>query len=63
LVIVKSNSKYQKQGTEEVVVSPTEKGVVLMRYIVSNRSDQEEINRVTAEQNKSFAQVIETKNY
>jgi uncharacterized membrane protein len=63
LIIVKSGSKYQKKEGEEVVVSPTEKGIVLLRYIVSDRSNQEEINFVTAEQNKSFAQVLETKNY
>jgi uncharacterized membrane protein len=63
LVIVQPNSKYQKQGNEEVVVSPTEKGVALMRYIISNRNDQEEINFITAEQNKSSLQTIETENY
>jgi uncharacterized membrane protein len=63
LVIVKPNSKYQKQGSEEVVVSPTEKGVAVMRFIVSNRNNQEEISFITSEQNKSFAQVIETENY
>jgi uncharacterized membrane protein len=63
LIIVKSGSQYQKKEAEEIVVSPTEKGVVLMRYIVSNRGNQEEINFVTAEQNKSFAQTVETENY
>lgn len=63
LVIVKPNSKYQKQGSEEVVVSPTDKGVVIMRYIVSDRQNAEELKRVGEEQNKSSMQVIETQEY
>jgi hypothetical protein len=34
-----------------------------MRFIISNRNDQEEINFITAEQNKSSLQTIETENY
>lgn len=63
LVIVKTNSKYRKLADEEVVVSPTGKGVVLMRYIVADRSDSAELLSVGEEQKKSAMQTIETNDY
>jgi uncharacterized membrane protein len=63
LVIVKPDSKYQKQTNEEVIVSPTLKGVVLIRFIVSNRNDQNELVKLNEEQPKTTLQVVETSKY
>lgn len=63
LVLVKPNSKYQKQAGEEVIVVPTTSGVILMRFIVSNRSNAEELAFVAGEQSKSFVQTLETVDY
>jgi uncharacterized membrane protein len=43
LVIVNDDSDYRPQGTEQVVVSPSDRGIVLIRLIVSDRKDEQEI--------------------
>jgi len=58
-VIVKPGSGYQAKANEEVVVSPTLKGVVLMRYIVTNRNDAAELLRAEEDQKKSSIQTVE----
>jgi uncharacterized membrane protein len=40
LVIVDGKSKYQKMGDEEVVISPTPKGVAIVRVLVKDREDE-----------------------
>ncbi len=63
LILVKSGSNYQAQTGEEVVESPTNRGVILIRYIVANRADKEELARIAAEQEKSFVQPIDSEQY
>jgi uncharacterized membrane protein len=48
LVIVSGKSSYQSSEREEVVFSPTKKGVVLVRMLVRDRDDPEELERVEA---------------
>jgi len=48
LVIVSGKSRYQSSEGEEVVFSPTQKGVVLVRMLVRDRDDPEELERVEA---------------
>jgi uncharacterized membrane protein len=48
LVIVSNKSRYQSSEGEEVVFSPTRKGVVLVRMLVRDRDDPEEVERVEA---------------
>ncbi|MBK8316247.1 MAG: DUF1254 domain-containing protein [Acidobacteria bacterium] len=63
LVIVKSGSKYQNQGQEEIVVSPSEKGIFLIRMIVTNRDDKDEIARLAEVQKKTTIQLIDNVQY
>jgi uncharacterized membrane protein len=46
LVLVGPNGRYQKSGTETVVKAPTPKGVILVRAVVKDRADTEEVARI-----------------
>lgn len=59
LVIVKPNSKYQKRGNEEVIVSPSDKGIIIVRMIVTDRNNKEELARLSEAQKKSFTFSVE----
>jgi uncharacterized membrane protein len=48
LVIVSGKSRYQSSEREEVAFSPTNKGIVLVRMLVRDRDDPEELERVEA---------------
>ena len=63
LVIVKKGSKYQQQGNEEVVVSPSDKGIFLIRMIVTNRDDKDELARLAEVQKKTTIELIENVQY
>ena len=53
LVIVNSGSTYQKKGDEELVISPTKKGILIVRMIVTDRDDLEEISRLSKVQKET----------
>jgi len=62
-VIVKAGSKYQKQGQEEIVISPTNKGILIIRMIVTNREDKEELSQLAEVQKQTTMQLIESVQY
>lgn len=47
LVIVKPGSGYRKSGNEEVITSPTDKGVIIVRLIVTDREDQQQLTSIS----------------
>ena len=53
LIITESSARYQPRGNERVVVSPTAKGMVFIRSVVSDRDNKEELALITAAQKKS----------
>jgi hypothetical protein len=53
LIITGSGGQYQPRGDERVVVSPTAKGMVFLRAVVSDRENKEELALITAAQKKS----------
>jgi len=59
LVIVKTNGKYQKIGDEEIVVAPSDKGVVLVRMMVNDRNNKEELARLTELQKQTVMQEVD----
>ena len=59
LVLVKADSKYQKVGDEEVIVAPSNKGVVLIRMMVNDRNSKEELARLTEFQQQTVMQDID----
>jgi len=58
LVIVRSDSRYRKSGSEEVIASPTDKGVIIVRMIVTDRNDEEELARISAVQTRTIVEPI-----
>lgn len=46
LMITAPGAAYQKQGNEKVIAAPTPRGVVLVRAVIKDRDDAEEIARV-----------------
>lgn len=54
LVIANAPNQYQKQGQEKVVISPTTRGVLIIRMIVTDRDAAEEISKLTEIQSKTF---------
>jgi uncharacterized membrane protein len=46
LIIVRPGGKHQKKENEEVVTSPTARGVIVIRAVVKNPEDPEEVARV-----------------
>lgn len=58
LIITGSGSRYQPRGDERVVVSPTARGIVSMRAVVSDRDNMEELVLITAAQKKSFIEML-----
>jgi|SoiMethySBSTD1v2_1073268.scaffolds.fasta_scaffold313759_2 uncharacterized membrane protein len=46
LVIVGRKSKYRQQGNEEVVISPTRRGVAIVRILVEDREDEEALGTI-----------------
>src|SRR5579864_746497 len=53
LVIVSRKSRYQSSQREEVIFSPTKKGIVLVRMLIRDRDDPEELARVEAVMRKT----------
>ncbi len=63
LVLVKTNSRYQKADNEEVVIVPRNKGVMLIRMLVNDRNDKEELVRLTEFQKQTVIQIVDTEVY
>lgn len=63
LVLVKAGSKYQKVGNEEIVTVPTNKGVMLIRMIASNRNDKAEVARLGDYQKQTVMETIDSATY
>jgi uncharacterized membrane protein len=53
LVIMSGRSRHQSSEREEVVFSPTKKGIVLVRMLVRDRNDPDELERVEAVMRKT----------
>ena len=53
-----STARYQPRGNERVVVSPTTKGVVFTRAVVSSRENKAELDLITAAQKKSAIELL-----
>lgn len=58
VVLVKPNSKYQKRGDEEVIVAPSARGIALIRMIVTDRNNKEELAQLSEMQKKSLVEPI-----
>lgn len=63
LVIVREGSRYVPQGNEEVVASPSDKGIFLIRMIVTNRDDKEELARIAEVQKKTTITPVDNVQY
>jgi uncharacterized membrane protein len=48
LVVTKPEDSYPKVGNEEVVCAPSSRGIVVIRAVIADRNDEEEIGRVQA---------------
>jgi uncharacterized membrane protein len=46
LVIAHRKHNYRKQGNEEVVISPTRRGVAIVRMLVKDREDEEALAQI-----------------
>ncbi len=62
-VIVKPGSKYRGSDNEQVVVTPTLKGVMIVRMIVTDRNDKEELARISDVQKKTYIESIAAAGY
>ena len=58
LVLVKPGTQYQKHGNEEVLVAPSARGIALIRMIVTDRNNKEELLKLSEVQKKSFVEAI-----
>lgn len=63
LVLVKPGSKYQSVGKEEILTVPTNKGVMLIRMLVNDRNDKDEVARLGEYQKQTVMETIETAAY
>jgi uncharacterized membrane protein len=63
LVLVKPDSKYQKVGDEEVITAPSNKGVILVRMIVNDRNNPEEMQRLSELQKQTVIQELDNTTY
>lgn len=63
LVLVKPGSQYQKRGNEEVIVAPSARGIALIRMIVTDRNNKEELAKLSEVQKKSFVEPITDATY
>lgn len=63
LVIVKPNSKYQKIEDEEIVIAPSDKGVMLVRMMVNDRNNKDELARLTELQKQTVIQELDNVAY
>ncbi len=59
LVLVKSGSLYEALPDEKVVVSPSQRGILIVRMTVTDRDDLGELERIRVAQLQSFIQPIE----
>ena len=57
-MLVKPGSQYQKRGNEEVLVAPSARGIALIRMIVTDRNNKEELAKLSEVQKKSFVEAI-----
>jgi uncharacterized membrane protein len=48
LVLTGARGGYQRLGNEEVVAAPSSRGIVVIRAVIADRDDEEEIARVQA---------------
>lgn len=48
VVLTGARSGYRRVGTEEVVEAPSSRGIVVIRAVIADRNDEEEIARVQA---------------
>jgi len=53
VVLIKPGTQYQKRGDEEVIVAPSTRGIVLIRMIVADRQDKDELARLREVQKQS----------
>ncbi len=58
VVLKNAESSYVGQEGERVVVAPDEKGVILVRMILKDRSNQQEVDSITAIQQLAYAEVL-----
>jgi uncharacterized membrane protein len=63
LVLVKPDSKYRKIGDEEVITAPSNKGVILVRMIVNDRNNPEEMQRLSELQKQTVIQELDNTTY
>jgi uncharacterized membrane protein len=48
LVLTSARGDYRRLGNEEVVAAPSSRGIVVIRAVIADRNDEEEIARVQA---------------
>ncbi|MFN0119734.1 MAG: DUF1254 domain-containing protein [Blastocatellia bacterium] len=58
VVLVKPNSQYQQRGNEEVIVAPSARGIALIRMIVTDRNNKEELAKLSEAQKQSFVELV-----
>lgn len=59
IVLVGPHATYQPRPSEQIVRAPTQRGMVLVRMIVPDRSDAESVARLAAIKNESRSEVVE----
>jgi uncharacterized membrane protein len=59
VMLVKRNSLYQPLPRERIVVSPTERAVLIVRMNVTDRHDEHEVARLTEVQHRMFVEPVD----
>jgi len=57
-IMTSRSQRYEPAGDEQVVVSPTHKGILLVRMIVADRNDEEELARLKEAQHKMYVESV-----
>jgi uncharacterized membrane protein len=58
LVLAKKDTSYQPRANERLLISPTTKGAVFLRAVISARDDREQLALIAAAQKKSRIELL-----
>jgi uncharacterized membrane protein len=59
ITVVNGDNVYQSLADETTVISPSDRGVLLVRMVVTNRDDQQEIERLSEVQRQMYIEPVD----
>jgi len=59
IIVISDSNVYESLAGETTVVSPTDRGVLIVRMVVTDRDDQREIERLSEVQGQTYIEPVE----